>query len=191
MGESRLTRQGNEIFSHKKAVVHYDICDAEIILSGGENGEIPLVMTKKTPYGKTAFFNLPPTVVKRESFRERYGHGQRSMSHVIEFGIQEYLPAAGWRSRRKCRTRSHFCLKNRRQCDIVVILSEDSPIYGDTTSYPASFRFTVREPGIGKMKIESDAEYTVIRIERMTLLCYARKRQRMMLCFFDSAKMYN
>ena len=45
---------------------------------------------------------------------------------------------------------------------IAVVLSETSPLYGDTDEYPATFRFTVGAPGIGERTIEADAPYSVV-----------------------------
>ena len=142
----------------------YDCDDAEIILKGGENGEIPLVMIKDTAYGKTAFFNLPPTVVRRESFREQYKHGQRSISREMSQAFTAVCQELCGQPAVSAERGAIFAARTEKR-DIVVILSEDSPIYGDITPYPVSFRFSVREPGIGKMKIESDAGYSVVRRE--------------------------
>jgi len=55
--------------------------------------------------------------------------------------------------------------------DVVVVLSDDSPIYGDTAEYPATFRFTVSAPAIGDAEIEADAPYSVVKREddRLTI----------------------
>ncbi len=155
----------DEVFSHQKAMAKYENNDAEVLLLGasepGGRRDIPVVLLKKTPFGKTAFFNLPPTTVKRESFRQKYSHGQDTLSRQIKQAARKlYQELSGqpdvWSERgaiSACRTGNGT---------IIAAISEDSPIYGDTTSYPVSFRFQIRAGGIGRRRIFADAPYSVV-----------------------------
>ena len=57
--------------------------------------------------------------------------------------------------------------------DIAVVVSDEPPIYKDRMAYPVPFRFTVRAPGIGDAKIESDTDYSVTTREKDRLVIRA------------------
>lgn len=47
------------------------------------NAEIPVLFTKKNATGKTALFNVPPTVVRRDMLEQRVSYGRQSVSELI------------------------------------------------------------------------------------------------------------
>lgn len=55
------------------------------------DGEIPVLLTKQTGTGKTAFFNIPPTMVRRDSLHERDGHGRQCVSELINSATDAIL----------------------------------------------------------------------------------------------------
>ena len=59
-------------------------------------------------------------------------------------------------------SRGSVCSAYNEKGELVVILSDDSPIYKDTSAYPAKVKLTIRIEDIGKKTISSDADYTVI-----------------------------
>ena len=154
-----------EVFEHKLAFARYDNNGGKILLSGAAeirgNQTIPIVITNTTKYGKTAFINIPPTLVKRESYRAKLGHGQDSISAAMKNAMREVfiaLCAAPAVHTERGTINAAYSVND----DLVVVVGDDSPIYGDTTIYPVSFRFKVSAPGIGKAAIESDAQYAVV-----------------------------
>ena len=167
-GEVPVRELPDEVFSHRKALAKYENTDAEVLLWGaaepGGKRNIPVALLKNTPYGRTAFFNLPPTTVKRESFRQKYSHGQDTLSQQIKRTARKlYRELSGGPDVWAERGAISACKAGNGA--IIVTLSEDSPIYGDTTSYPVSFRFQIRAAGIGRRRIFSDAPYSVVSCE--------------------------
>ena len=47
------------------------------------DAEIPILLTQTTATGKTALFNVPPTVVRRDQFVQRISYGRQSVSKLI------------------------------------------------------------------------------------------------------------
>ncbi len=160
-----VRRSGDEVFFHKCAVARYDANGAEVLLSGASQPEgradIALVLARETKSGRTAFFNVPPSVVRREDYRQKLGFGQSSISASMKDALKraaEYLdPHPAVKAERGA---INACLSV--NGDVIVTLSEDSRGYGDTTPYPVTFRFRVAFPGIGNAQIEADAPYAVV-----------------------------
>ncbi len=70
----------SEITGHDMCVINYKTKEAKNLLVN-ENG-FPVLTLNRTPYAKTAFFTIPPTLVKRSNTAHVNG-GQRSNSVLI------------------------------------------------------------------------------------------------------------
>ena len=118
-------------------------------------------VTNRTATGRTAFVNCRPTLVDRSDFLSRYQRGRATLSKRMEDGLARAFaflaPEPAVRAER-----GDILAAETEKGDIVVVLSDSSPLYGDTDSYPATFRFTVSAPGIGRRRIEADADYAVV-----------------------------
>ena len=68
-----------EYTEHKAAQGKYRANGAKVLLSA----EIPVLFTHTTEYGKTALYNLPPTVVRRQDQYNRVGMGRDNISSLI------------------------------------------------------------------------------------------------------------
>ncbi len=162
-----------EAVDHPLAVARYEATDAQAILSGAEqNGQkeiLPMMLTKKTRYGLTAFVNIPPTVVRREDFRQKLGYGYKTLSGPIREAFRRVIqflhetPAVQTE-------RGGITACTTINGDLVVTLQDVSSTYGDTTEYPATFRFQIRHPGIGKRSVESDSVYSFVEQEDDSVL---------------------
>ncbi|MFA6928753.1 MAG: hypothetical protein WCT05_00390 [Lentisphaeria bacterium] len=154
-----------DVFEHKLALAHYENNGGSVLLYGASEvrGEqnVPLVIVNETKSGRTAFINLPPTLVKRENFRYKYSWGRDAISVVIKDAMRKVFTAL-------CPSPTVHVERGTINAawsvhgDIVVVLGEDSPIYGDATVYPVRFCFKVCSPGIGQATIASDALYAVV-----------------------------
>jgi len=55
------------------------------------DAEIPVLLTQTTATGKTALFNVPPTVVRRDQLDQRVGYGRQSVSKLINSAMAAVL----------------------------------------------------------------------------------------------------
>ncbi len=76
-----------EYTDHRAAAGQYRAKEAAVLLEG----EIPVLFTHTTRWGKTALFNIPPTVVRREDQFNRVGNGRDSISPLLNRATQEIL----------------------------------------------------------------------------------------------------
>jgi hypothetical protein len=61
----------------------YRAAGAAVLLEG----EAPVLFLNQTASGKTALFNIPPTVVRRDSFYERVAYGRSSISELMNQAV--------------------------------------------------------------------------------------------------------
>ena len=155
----RVTAIGDERFSHKLAVVRTAPDGAKVLLA--DNAGTPILMTHGTKSGRTAFFALPPTVVSRSTFREAFTWGQETtsaeMARAMRRAFAFVAPEPSVRSER-----GEVSAVVTEQGDIAVVVNESTPLYGNTTRYPVTYRLKVSAPGIGRMKADADAPFRVI-----------------------------
>lgn len=118
-------------------------------------------VTNRTEWGRTAFVNCQPTLIGRSDFLTRYQRGRATLSKRMEDGLAAAFaflaPSPSVKTER-----GDILAAESGSGDIVVVLSDSSPLYGDTDEYPATFRFTVSSPDIGNCRIEADAPYSVV-----------------------------
>lgn len=164
-GERTVSYLPDEPFSHKLAKCKYLPDGAECILYGAENAasplDIPIVLLHQTTKGRTVFVNAPPTVLRRSSLRSNYNMGQDGLSVNVRKALKksfDYLaPAPAIKA-----SRGSVCSAWNKDGELIVILSDDSPIFNDTATYPAKIKLTLQIPDIGKMKAEADAPYSIL-----------------------------
>ncbi|MBQ6914089.1 MAG: phosphodiester glycosidase family protein [Kiritimatiellae bacterium] len=124
-----------------------------------------VLVTNQTACGRTAFFPKAPVLEGRSDFFSRYSRGRDTLSKRVDAALADAF--AFLAPRPAVRTERGNVFANRtKDGAIAVVLSEASPLYGDTDEYPATFRFTVEAPGIGGRMVEADAEYSVVSASR-------------------------
>lgn len=147
-----LHARGVNLMCFEKAVGFEDIFD----VSGRRE-----FARRETATGRTVFVKTPPTFVDRSTFKARYARGRDTVSAVVPAEMRAafaYLaPAPAFKAER-----GTLIAAQSEHGDPVVVLSEQSRLYGDTTAYPVTFRFAVSAPGIGARRIEADAPWSVV-----------------------------
>lgn len=116
---------------------------------------------KETKWGRTVFMKRPPTMVGRSTFLQRFSRGRENVSEEMNRGTQAAFAYLSSQDANRAERGTMMATVSEKG-DYIVILSDDSPIYGDTDVYPMSFRFTVTAPGIGNRRIEADAPYSIV-----------------------------
>ena len=108
-----------------------------------------------------AFYPKAPTLLGRETFAGRFERGREAVDPQTAAEVTalfaKVAPSPSVRA-----TRGTIMACESKAGDTVVVLSDESPLYGDTAAYPATIRFTVSRPGIGKAEISADAPYSVV-----------------------------
>lgn len=164
-GERKVGRIGQETFTHKMAKAKYRSAGAKVVLSGAVDfsaaDDIPLVFMHEKGAARTAFVNVPPTVIRRSTFRNGYHFGQEALSEEIKRAYRDILGFLAPNPTVKA-DKALVSGAYTKDGTFVVVVSEESPIYNDTQKYPKSVRFTVRLKDVGKRKISADAPYTVV-----------------------------
>ena len=166
-GFKKVGHLEGEDFSHKLCGTKYLSNGANCILYGAENVDSPMdreiILTKENANGtRCVFINVPPTVVRRATFLSNYNYGQDALSTNMRAKMKEVFsflaPEPSFKASRGTLLSSY-----NEKGELIVILSDDSPIYHDTASYPVQVKFTINLPGIGKRAITSDvAEFSVL-----------------------------
>jgi hypothetical protein len=117
---------------------------------------------RQTPTGRTVFVKSSPTQIARSTFKARYQRGRDTVDPSIPLGIRDafaYLvPDPSLKAER-----GTLLATEASNGDIVVVLSDDSPLYGDSNNYPLTFRFMISKSGIHSSSIESDAEWSIVK----------------------------
>lgn len=165
-----LREIGGEAFTHKMANVPYAPDGATVLVAGAETpggaADVPLLVGRETPTGRTAFFTLPPTVVRRAMFTGRYLQGQPVIGKAMPAAARKafaFLSSSAPAVRTEHGTITAVETVNG---DLAVIVSDDTPNYGAPPAFPLSFRFTVSAPGIERLHVTADAPFAVVRRER-------------------------
>ena len=77
----------SEYTEHRAVRGKYKAAGASVLL----DGEIPVLFSHKTRFGKTSLYNIPPTAVRREDQYNRVGMGRDSISPLINSATQFVL----------------------------------------------------------------------------------------------------
>jgi len=72
-----------EYTEHPLCIAKYRATSASVLLEA----EAPVLFCNQTASGKTALFNIPPTVVRRDSFYERVAYGRSSISELMNKSV--------------------------------------------------------------------------------------------------------
>ena len=163
--ERTLGAVGDEHFTHKMAKCRYEADGADVALFGAASQQdafdIPVVFRNGKGGRRAVFVNVPPTVIRRHTFRGRYTRGQPAISVTLKRAMQDAFaflsPAPAVRAEHGNALAAYTA-----DGSLVVVVCEESPIYRDTNVYPIPFRLTVEERGIGARTITADTPYTVV-----------------------------
>jgi len=71
--------EGTEYSEHRACKGKYQAREAEVLLEG----EVPVLFTNQSKWGKTALFNVPPTAVRRQDQCDRVSMGRDCVSKLI------------------------------------------------------------------------------------------------------------
>lgn len=154
-----------EPFSHKLAKARYAADGAEVILWAAERPgvamDIPLVVKKESEKGRTVFVNAPASSIRRASFRTVFHWGQNSLSTNLKDAMRE---AYAFLAPDPAVKSEHGLVSSafNDRGDLVVVVSDEPPIYKDRRTCPVPMRFVVQAPGIGEADIHADAPYAVV-----------------------------
>ncbi len=85
----RTLPAGSETCETPHCIANYEAVDAETIITGmaagdanGENAA-PVLVCRRTQWGRAAFFNIPPTMVKRMDLKYLVSYGKESRSPLM------------------------------------------------------------------------------------------------------------
>ena len=156
----------DDAFDHKLALAKYVPDGATVALFGAKDADSPfdipiVMMNAPSGKGRTVFVNMPPTVAHRAMFRDNGQKGQDALSEAMSDGYRKAFaflapqPAVSTE-------RGTICAAYTEKGDLIVTVEDDSPIYHDPERYPVTFRFAVSVPGIGRMKIDGEADFAVV-----------------------------
>ncbi|MBQ3344592.1 MAG: hypothetical protein IJG84_22065 [Kiritimatiellae bacterium] len=154
-----------EPFSHKLAKARYAADGAEVLLWAAERPgaamDIPLVVKKSGAKGRTVFVNAPASSIRRVSFRTVFHWGQDSLSTNLKEAMRE---AYAFLAPDPAVKSDHGLVSSafNERGDLVVVVSDEPPIYKDREVYPVPMRFVVQAPRIGEAEIKADAPYSVV-----------------------------
>jgi len=76
-----------EYTEHRACVGKYRATTADVLLEA----EVPVLLANRTPWGKTALYNIPPTAVRRQDQFNRVAMGRASISPLINGATQRVL----------------------------------------------------------------------------------------------------
>jgi hypothetical protein len=153
----------DEFTEHELCKACYENQGASVVLSGTEQADgamdIPVLLTNKTKWGITAFFNVPPTVVKRDSFIERIGFGQECVSTIIREASKFIIKKLSTPC--VCVLGANPIAFYDEKGEIAIVVEEKSPEYSDTNRYPRAFLLNINLPDIKSGNISCDKDYSV------------------------------
>jgi hypothetical protein len=133
--------------------MRYAAAGAQVLLQG----EAPVLFLHQTRWGKSALYNLPPTLVRRDALDARFGEGAESVSELINASARLVLRALGTP---EVETSEGKLIAFRAQDDtVVVIVEEDAFPQAPRTIHP---KIGIRLPGVRAADIACDREYSVV-----------------------------
>ncbi len=142
-----------EYTEHRACKGKYLGAGADILLEG----EIPVLFSHKTPWGKTALFNIPPSAVRRQDQSHRICYGRDNISPLINKSVQLVLRHL---SRPTVETDAGKLIAFKDiMGDIHIIVEEDAHPCPATTIKPL---LTVNIPGLQTRKICCDREFAIV-----------------------------
>lgn len=155
---------GEEPASHKLCRALYGVRDAEIILSGAGDAageyDIPVLSVRRTERGSAAFFNIPPTVVMRDSFLERYVIGQECLSELVREAAVAVLNEL---SDPVARAKGARVIAFYDSAGRLVIAVEEESVFSrkDVREYPRCVFVEINRPSVKDEDISCDRPFSV------------------------------
>jgi hypothetical protein len=84
-----------EYVEHELCTARYMNAGADAVLTGAETTDgifdIPVLSTHKTKWGRTAFFNIPPTVVNRRNDMPSASYGKGPLSLIVRNALIDVI----------------------------------------------------------------------------------------------------
>lgn len=140
--------------SHPLCRSRYKMGNSEVLLKG--NDELPILVSKQTAWGRTAFYTIPPTVIRRSKARITT-FGQESISELINGAtklVLHYLRESQIET-----TAGKILAFMDDQNSIHVIVEEDAwPLPG----FPIDPLITIKLPNLKPSSISSDKEFSIV-----------------------------
>ena len=162
--ERTLGAVGDEHFTHKMAKCRYEADVADVSLWGAKSQQdpfdVPVVFRRAEGGRRAVFVNVPPSVVRRHTFRGRYTRGQPAISVTMKKAMADAFAFLSPAPQVKAEHGNALAAYTA-DGSLVVVVCEESPIYRDTNRYPLPFRLTVKAPGVGSREVTSDTPFTV------------------------------
>ena len=144
-----------EYAGHRACRGKYRSDGADVLLEG----EIPVLFTNKTRWGKTALFNIPPTTVRREDQFHRVCYGRDSISTLINESTKLVLK---YLSNPTVETDAGKIIAfNDTKGDTHIIVEEDAHPFPAATITPL---VSIYLPGLKKRNISCDKEFSIVSI---------------------------
>lgn len=163
-----VTSTGKKIFpelaglqeksSHPLSRCAYTVNGAEVLLEGNNNA--PALVINSTKYGMTAFFTIPPTIVRRSQARVP-SYGQESISELINRAMASVMRKLS--NNFVDTTAGKTIAFQDEHGNAHIIVEEDAWPYPGRSIMPV---LTIRKPGIIASKIHCTHEYTILNIQK-------------------------
>jgi len=142
---------------HRACKGMYRAAGADVLL----DGEVPVLFARKTRWGKTALFNIPPTAVRRQSQFNRVCYGRDNISELVNESAKLVLRHLG---NPAVETDAGKVIGfTDTKGDRHVIVEEDAHPMPARAIRPL---VTLRMPGIKREKISCDKDFSIVSIGR-------------------------
>jgi hypothetical protein len=147
-----------EVTNHPLSRSSYTAGSAEVLLAG--NNAAPVLVMNHTEYGSTAFFTVPPTVVRPSQARVA-SYGQESISELINRATESVMRRL---SDNFVETTEGKTIAFRdEKGNVHIIVEEDAWPHKGREIFPV---VTIKQPGITSGKIGCTHEYAVLNIRK-------------------------
>jgi hypothetical protein len=144
-----------EYTEHRACKGKYRSAGADVLL----DGEIPVLFTNKTKWGKTALYNVPPTAVRRQDQYNRVCYGRDSISQLLNKATQLILK---YLSKPVVETDAGKIIAFKdTKGDAHIIIEEDAHPMPARRIKPL---ITLNLPGLSKDKITCDKSFSIVSI---------------------------
>lgn len=138
---------------HRACAGRYRADTAEVLLEA----EIPVLFHNRTPWGRTALFNIPPTTVRRQDQFNRVANGRASISPLINESVKLILrhiskPAVTTDAGKI------IAFADREGGRHIIVMEDAHPL----PARPIRPMITVNLPGLEKAKITCNRDFKIV-----------------------------
>jgi hypothetical protein len=143
-----------------KEYTDHPLCKAKYCSKGADillQGEAPVLFLNQTRTSKAALFNVPPTVVRRDSFYERVAYGRNSISELMNRAVAIMQRELG--NPAVTTTAGKIIAFQAEDGARHIIVEEDA--FPDQPT-PIAPLITIRLPEIGEKKISCDKPFSLV-----------------------------